>query len=60
MDVKAAYEHEMAVTNVADDCLDEVADNTVTWGLLLLRVFSSTQRRRALVAGTGARPEGQC
>jgi D-3-phosphoglycerate dehydrogenase len=37
VDVKAAYEHGMVVTNVADYCLDEVADHTITLGLALLR-----------------------
>ena len=33
VDVKAAYEHGMVVTNVADYCLDEVADHAITLGL---------------------------
>lgn len=37
VDVKAAYEHGMVVTNVPDYCLDEVADHSITMGLTLLR-----------------------
>jgi len=37
VDVRAAYEHGMVVTNVPDYCLDEVADHTIAMGFLLLR-----------------------
>jgi D-3-phosphoglycerate dehydrogenase / 2-oxoglutarate reductase len=37
VDVKAAYENGMVVTNVADYCLDEVADHAITLGLTMLR-----------------------
>lgn len=37
VDVEAAYEHGMVVTNVPDYALDEVADHTVTLAFLLLR-----------------------
>lgn len=37
VDVKAAYEHGMVVTNVPDYCLDEVADHAIALGLCLLR-----------------------
>ncbi|MCP4285628.1 MAG: hypothetical protein GY792_14420 [Gammaproteobacteria bacterium] len=37
VDVEAAYEHGMVVTNVPDYCLDEVADHSITLGLMLLR-----------------------
>ncbi len=37
VDVKAAYEHGMIVTNVADYCLDEVADHAIALSLTLLR-----------------------
>jgi D-3-phosphoglycerate dehydrogenase len=37
VDIKAAYEHGMVVTNVPDYCLDEVADHTIALGFLLLR-----------------------
>jgi D-3-phosphoglycerate dehydrogenase / 2-oxoglutarate reductase len=37
VDVKAAYEHGMVVTNVADYCLDEVADHSIALGFMLLR-----------------------
>jgi D-3-phosphoglycerate dehydrogenase / 2-oxoglutarate reductase len=48
VDVKAAYEHGMVVTNVADYCLDEVADHTVTLGLVLLRrIFQYAAATRA-------------
>ncbi len=37
VDVKAAYEHGMVVTNVMDYCLDEVADHDITMGFMMLR-----------------------
>jgi D-3-phosphoglycerate dehydrogenase len=37
VDVKAAYEHGMVVTNVPDYCLDEVADHNITLSLMLVR-----------------------
>lgn len=37
VDVKAAYEHGMVVTNVPDYCLDEVADHTISMGFMLIR-----------------------
>jgi len=37
VDVKAAYEHGMVVTNVPDYCLDEVADHTISLAFTLLR-----------------------
>ena len=37
VDVQAAYEHGMVVTNVPDYCLDEVADHTIAMAFLLLR-----------------------
>lgn len=37
VDVKAAYEHGMVVTNVPDYCLDEVADHALTLALNLMR-----------------------
>ncbi len=37
VDVQAAYEHGMVVTNVPDYCLDEVADHTISMGFLLIR-----------------------
>ena len=37
VDVEAAYEHGMVVTNVPDYALDEVADHSVTLALMLLR-----------------------
>lgn len=37
VDVKAAYEHGMVVTNVPDYCIDEVADHTISMGFMLLR-----------------------
>lgn len=37
VDVKAAYEQGMVVTNVADYCLDEVADHTISMGFMLIR-----------------------
>jgi D-3-phosphoglycerate dehydrogenase / 2-oxoglutarate reductase len=48
VDVKAAYDNGMVVTNVADYCLDEVADHAVTLGLALLRrVFQYAAAARA-------------
>ena len=49
VDVKAAYEHGMVVTNVADYCLDEVADHAITLGLTLIRRIA--QYARATRAG---------
>jgi D-3-phosphoglycerate dehydrogenase len=37
VDVNAAYEHGMVVTNVPDYCLDEVADHTIALALALIR-----------------------
>ncbi len=37
VDVAAAYEHGMMVTNVPDYCLDEVADHALSMGLMLCR-----------------------
>ena len=37
VDVKAAYDHGMVVTNVPDYALDEVADHTITLSLMLIR-----------------------
>ncbi|NQU02787.1 MAG: C-terminal binding protein [Syntrophaceae bacterium] len=37
IDIKAAYDHGMVVTNVPDYCIEEVADHTITMGLMLLR-----------------------
>lgn len=37
VDVEAAYEHGMVVTNVPDYCLDEVADHSITLAFMLLR-----------------------
>ena len=37
VDVEAAYEHGMVVTNVPDYALDEVADHSITLALVLLR-----------------------
>ncbi len=37
VDVQAAAEHGILVTNVPDYCLDEVADHTIAMGFLLLR-----------------------
>jgi D-3-phosphoglycerate dehydrogenase len=37
VDVAAAYEHGMVVTNVPDYCLDEVADHSITLAFMLLR-----------------------
>jgi D-3-phosphoglycerate dehydrogenase / 2-oxoglutarate reductase len=37
VDVDAAYEHGMVVTNVPDYCLDEVADHTVALAFALIR-----------------------
>ena len=37
VDVDAAYEHGMVVTNVPDYCIDEVADHTISMGFMLLR-----------------------
>src|SRR6185437_15640792 len=40
VDVRAAYEHGMVVTNVADYCLDEVADHAIALGFTLVRRIS--------------------
>jgi len=37
VDVEAAYEFGMIVTNVPDYCIDEVADHSISMGLMLLR-----------------------
>lgn len=37
VDVEAAYDHGMVVTNVPDYCLDEVADHSITLAFMLLR-----------------------
>ncbi|MCC8190603.1 MAG: C-terminal binding protein [Planctomycetes bacterium] len=37
LDVAAAYEHGMVVTNVPDYCLDEVADHAMAFTLMLMR-----------------------
>jgi len=37
VDVEAAYEYGMLVTNVPDYCIDEVGDHTLAMGLMLLR-----------------------
>jgi D-3-phosphoglycerate dehydrogenase len=37
VDVDAAYQKGMVVTNVADYCIDEVAEHTLSMGLMLLR-----------------------
>lgn len=37
VDVPAAYEHGMVVTNVPDYCVDEVADHSISLGFTLLR-----------------------
>jgi D-3-phosphoglycerate dehydrogenase len=37
VDVEAAYEHGMVVTNVPDYCIDEVADHAATLSFMLMR-----------------------
>lgn len=37
VDVDAAYEHGMVVTNVPDYCLDEVADQAAAYSMMLIR-----------------------
>ncbi len=37
IDVKAANEHGIIVTNVPDYCIDEVAEHTITMGMMLIR-----------------------
>ena len=37
VDVAAAYEHGMVVTNVPDYCLDEVADHAISYAFMLMR-----------------------
>jgi D-3-phosphoglycerate dehydrogenase len=37
VDVQAAYDHGMVVTNVPDYSIEEVADHTITMGFMLLR-----------------------
>jgi D-3-phosphoglycerate dehydrogenase / 2-oxoglutarate reductase len=37
VDVKAAHEHGIVVTNVPDYCLDEVADHTIALAFMLIR-----------------------
>jgi D-3-phosphoglycerate dehydrogenase len=48
VDVQAAYDNGMIVTNVPDYSIDEVADHTITMGLMLLRripMYSQATRR---------------
>ncbi len=48
VDVRAAHERGMVVTNVPDYCLDEVADHAITLGFSLLRrVFQYAAATRA-------------
>jgi D-3-phosphoglycerate dehydrogenase / 2-oxoglutarate reductase len=48
VDVKAASDYGIVVTNVPDYCLDEVADHTITLGFALLRrVFQFAAATRA-------------
>lgn len=37
VDVKAAYEHGITVTNVPDYCIDEVADHAAAYSMMLMR-----------------------
>lgn len=37
LDVKAAYEHGMVVTNVPDYCIDEVADHAISFAFMQMR-----------------------
>lgn len=37
LDVEAAYEHGIVVTNVPDYCLDEVADQAISYSFMLMR-----------------------
>lgn len=37
LDVEAAYEHGMVVTNVADYCIEEVADHSISMAFTLIR-----------------------
>lgn len=37
LDVEAAYEHGMVVTNVPDYCIDEVADHALSFSVMLMR-----------------------
>ncbi len=39
VDVKAAYENGMVVTNVPDYCIDEVADHAISLSFMLMRSF---------------------
>ncbi len=45
VDVAAAYEHGMLVTNVPDYCLDEVADHALSMGLMLARDIMGYHRQ---------------
>lgn len=48
VDVQAAYDNGMVVTNVPDYCLDEVADHTIAMALMLLRripMFAAAARQ---------------
>lgn len=40
LDVKAAYEHGIIVTNVPDYCIDEVADHAISFSFMLMRSLS--------------------
>ncbi|NQT67024.1 MAG: C-terminal binding protein [Actinobacteria bacterium] len=37
VDIKAAYEHNIIVTNVPDYCLDEVSDHAIAFSFMLIR-----------------------
>ncbi|MCC3358983.1 C-terminal binding protein [Bacillus sp. REN16] len=41
LDVDAAYEHGMVVTNVSDYCIDEVADHSISMAFTLIRSIPS-------------------
>jgi D-3-phosphoglycerate dehydrogenase len=48
VDVQAAYEHGILVTNVPDYCIEEVADHTIALGIMLLRripMYSAATRQ---------------
>jgi D-3-phosphoglycerate dehydrogenase len=48
VDVKAAHEHGIIVTNVPDYCIDEVADHSIAMAFMLLRripMFNAATRR---------------
>lgn len=55
VDVDAATEHGVAVTNVPEYCNEEVGGHTVTSHSRCFAVFPSTTPRLLPVAGTGAR-----